>query len=415
MIMRRFCFFAFALLASVSCKHYTPEYVTFPDDEKSPFYVLKTSVTDVMDESPWEKVDFGLSVDEEETKATSASLNDIFRGVVSSFMSTRVCEVVGTYESTDIQGNPITVSGKVIYPADGNIKNMMIVSHYTIGANFECPSETFSFEGIYAAKGYMVVISDYIGFGVTKNKIHPYLQAETTARNVIDMALAVREWAKKRNIKIDSDEVVLLGYSQGGATTLHVQRLLETFPEYMGEFKIKINYAGAGPYDVARTYDYSVKVDVTGIPCAVPMIIQGMSIGMAKPLDMSYFFRDPLKSHYDEWLNSKKYTVPQMSALIGADKLSMILTPEGTDRSKPETARFYLELMENSIPRDYVPQAPLFMFHSEDDGTVPFINSQLMQRQFRYMADNIEYDFGHYGNHQKGALKFILKVLMIID
>lgn len=403
--MKRLVFILFILPIVASCCHDDPEYVVLKTDEVSSFKVISERDTDILDAAPWER--FG-------TKATSASLNDIFRGIVSSAMCHTAHEVVGLYESTDINGNPITVSGKVIYPKEGNIKNMMIVSHYTIGSNAECPSETFSFEGIYAAKGYLVVIADYIGFGITKDVIHPYLQAETTARNVIDMALAVRQWVDKRGIRIDSDEVVLLGYSQGGATTLHVQRLMETYPEYMGQFDIKINYAGAGPYNVARTYDYSIKQDVTGIPCAVPMIIQGMSIGMSKPLDMAYFFKEPLKSHYDEWINSKKYTVAQMSDLIGADRLSEILTPEGTDRTKPETARFYRELIENSIPDDYVPEARLFMFHSEDDGTVPFINSQLMEMQFRYEGD-VECDFGHYGNHQSGAIRFILKVLQIID
>lgn len=415
--MKRFFIAACAILCLASCRHDNPEYINFETDGPSPFYVLKEFDTDVLEAAPWEKIDFGEKdsvADDAETKATSASFNDIFRGLVSTAMCRTIHEVVGTYRSTDIDGNPITVSGKVMYPKNGEIKNMMIVSHYTIGSNAECPSETFSFEGIYAAKGYLVVIADYIGFGITKDKIHPYLQAETCARNVIDMALAVRPWLKKRGIKINSDKVVLLGYSQGGATTLHVQRLMETDPDYMGKFDIKINYAGAGPYDVARTYDYSVKVDVTGIPCAIPMIIQGMSIGMEKPLDMEYFFQEPLKSHYKEWLNSKEYTVPQMSALIGADRLSKILTPDGTDRSKKETARFYKELQENSIPGDYYPEAPLFMFHSEDDGTVPFVNSQLMQRQFRWYSD-VEYDFGHYGNHQSGAVKFILTVLKKID
>jgi len=140
-----------------------------------------------------------------------------------------------------------------------------------------------------------------------------------------------------------------------------------------------------------------------------------MSIGMTKSLEMNWFFREPLLSHYDEWLNSKKYTVAQISSLIGSKKLSTILTTNARDKSKSETKRFYNELLDNSIPTTYVPQAPLFMFHSEDDQTVPFINSQLLQRQFRYADTDIEYDFGHYGNHQQGALKFILKVLKKLD
>ena len=258
--------------------------------------------------------------------------------------------------------------------------------------------------------GYGVVIADYIGYGVTVDSIHPYLQAETTAHNVIDMALAVRPFIAKRGLKVQSEEVILFGYSQGGAATLHVQRVMENNPTYQDKFVIKKVYAGAGPYDIASTYDYEVKVDVTGIPCAVPMIIQGMSIGMDKPLEMSYFFKEPLLSNYDDWINSKKYTVNQMSTLIHAGRLSEILTENGINRSNRETARFYVELQNNSIPSSFIPKAPLYMFHSEDDETVPFINSQLMQRQFRDKAPNVTYNFGHYGTHMRGCLTFMKAV-----
>lgn len=408
--------------AIVSCKHDEPEFVDFGTYKNlgRRFLPVRKSTTDIMDEAPWEhfeeEVEFGddgqlmQKGNAPATRATSVTQTDLFRELISTFTSRKIHQVAGIYESVDIHGNPICVSGKFFYPKNEPMKNLIIVSHYTIGANHEAPSETFSFEGIFAALGYGVVMADYIGFGVTVDSIHPYLQAETTARNVIDMALAVRPFIAERGLQVESDEIILLGYSQGGATTLHVQRLLETYPEYEGLFKIKKNYAGAGPYDIARTYDYCVKKDNTGIPCAIPMIIQGMSLGMDKPLDMSYFFKEPLLSNYTDWLNSKQYTVNQISTLIGVNRLSAILTENGIDRTKAETARFYLELTQNSIPRSFKPKAPLYMFHSEDDPTVPFVNSQLMQRQFKLNSPNVEYDFDHYGNHMKGAIKFLLKV-----
>lgn len=408
--------------AIVSCKHDEPEFVDFGTYKNlgRRFLPVRESTTDIMDEAPWEhfeeEVEFGddgqlmQKGNAPATRATSVTQTDLFRELISTFTSRKIHQVAGIYESVDIHGNPICVSGKFFYPKNEPMKNLIIVSHYTIGANHEAPSETFSFEGIFAALGYGVVMADYIGFGVTVDSIHPYLQAETTARNVIDMALAVRPFIAERGLQVESDEIILLGYSQGGATTLHVQRLLETYPEYEGLFKIKKNYAGAGPYDIARTYDYCVKKDNTGIPCAIPMIIQGMSLGMDKPLDMSYFFKEPLLSNYTDWLNSKQYTVNQISTLIGVNRLSAILTENGIDRTKAETARFYLELTQNSIPRSFKPKAPLYMFHSEDDPTVPFVNSQLMQRQFKLNSPNVEYDFDHYGNHMKGAIKFLLKV-----
>lgn len=412
-----------ALLLISGCCHDIPEFVDLDrlNDTKSAcgFTVLRENDFDAT-AVDWNTYDFWEEGGD--TKATYTNLINFATGFLSSIATSRVHQVVGTYTSTDVDGNPITVSGKIFYPKDGKVRNVIIASHYTIGSNAECPSESYSFEGIYAAFGYAVIVSDYIGFGVTADMIHPYLQANTCAGNVLDMALAAVPFLKVRGLKIADDSVILLGYSQGGACTLHVQRLLETPGKYEGAFKIKKNYCGGGPYDIAMTYDVSIKKDKTGIPCAIPMIVQGMSIGMAKPLDMDYFFKDPLKSNYSDWLNSKRYTVQQISTLIGTDRLSEMLTAYGCDKSKPETARFYMELKSNSISEKYFPEAPLYLFHSEDDQTVPFVNSQIIQRQIKgrvaingitlekYLPD-VEYDFGHYGNHQQGATQFFLKVL----
>ncbi|MDO5321447.1 MAG: lipase family protein [Bacteroidia bacterium] len=412
-----------AVLLMSGCRHDVPEFVDLDrlNDTKSAcgFTVLSENDFDAKSVD-WNT--YGFWEENGGTKATYTNLVSFATGFLSTMVAPRVHQVVGTYTSTDINGDPITVSGKIFYPKDGNIRNVIIASHYTIGSNAECPSESYSFEGIYAAYGYAVIVADYVGFGVTADTIHPYLQANTCAGNVLDMAEVAVPFLKARGLKIADDSVILLGYSQGGACTLHVQRLLEASIKYGGLFKIKKNYCGAGPYDIAMTYDFSIKKDKTGIPCAIPMIVQGMSIGMSKPLDMDYFFQEPLRSNYDEWLNSKKYTVTQISAMMGRDKLSEIMTPNGCDKSKPETARFYMELKSNSIPSDYFPKAPIFLFHSEDDQTVPFVNSQIIQRQIRgrialneiypekYNPD-VEYDFGHYGNHQQGATEFFLKVL----
>ena len=416
---------AIAGLLAGACTHDEPEEVSLENYQassasKSGFTVISESDCDAC-ETDWNCYDF-QPCEDDRTKATYTNMVSMATGILSSAVSRHVHQVIGSYRSTDIHGNPITVSGKIFYPKSGDIRNVILASHYTIGANFECPSESYSFEGIYAAYGYAVVIADYIGFGITRQEIHPYLQSEACARNVIDMGLAAIPFLKERGLKIEDDSVILLGYSQGGACTLHVQRMLEQSEEYAGVLKIKKNYCGAGPHDIAKTYDYSIKQDKTGIPCAIPMIVQGMSIGMSKPLDMSYFFREPLKSNYKDWLNSKNYTVPQISALIGKDSLSEILTDEGCDKTREETARFYMELKGNSIPTDYYPVAPLFLFHSQDDQTVPFLNSQIVLRQIRQGKELakelgtdynpvVEYDFGHYGDHQSGATKFFLTVL----
>ena len=182
-----------------------------------------------------------------------------------------------------------------------------------------------------------------------------------------------------------------------------VQYLLET--QYYDKVKIRRNFAGAGPYDLAATYDKWMADDITGIPCAVPMIIQGMNIADNLGLDYSIFFKPNLLESYEEIINSKKYTVKQQGALIGVNRLSDIVTDECRDKRTEESFKLYRALMRNSVAYLWSPLAPVYMFHSQDDDTVPFKNSQIAREQWAY--SNIQYNFGHYGNHMKGYLTFL--------
>ena len=344
-------------------------------------------------------------LDATQTKVAVTGGSYMATSLLGTLQSNGLIHISGTYTGHDIDGSPITLSGKLILPKEGPIKNMIIVSHYTIGANYECPSENFPLEGILAAKGYAMVIADYIGFGVTANRIHPYMHTESTARSVVDMALAVKPYLKHIGREPESDEVILLGYSQGGSTTLAVMRMIQR--EYAHVFPIRKVYCGGGPYDLAATFDKAMSDDVTGIPCAIPMIVQGVSEGDGLNLDMGDFFMPDLLAHYDEWINSKQYTVKEINTLMKANALHELMTDTGRDKSSYETARLYKALMINSV-LDFKPEHPIYMFHSMDDGTVPFVNAQRAERYFK--GYNIDFDFDHYGKHGTGALRFIINV-----
>ncbi len=164
-------------------------------------------------------------------------------------------------------------------------------------------------------------------------------------------------------------------------------------------------YAGGGPYDLAATFDITMLEDKTGIPCAIPMIVQGVNEGENLGLNLSDFFKPILMEHLDDWINSKRYSVGEINAMLNASAVSDLMTEEGRDKSSPQTAKLYRTLMWNSILL-FTPRAPIYIFHSMDDNTVPFVNALKAEEYFK--GNDITYDFDHYGNHQAGAVKFIL-------
>jgi pimeloyl-ACP methyl ester carboxylesterase len=343
-------------------------------------------------------------------RIASTSINEVARNILGSIKSNDVVQIAGTYTGHDVNGEPLLLSGKLLLPKSGTVKRMILVCHYTIGANSEAPSETFPFEGILASKGYAVVVADYIGYGITRGMVHPYLHTESTAQSVVDMGLAVLPYLDYIGRAPEFKEIIVFGYSQGGAAALATMRMLEK--EYRKQLPLSHVYAGAGPYDMAQTFDFSIKEDKTGIPCAAPMIVQGMNVGERLNLNMEKFFVPYMWKYCQDWINSKEHTVAEINHLIGTDKVSEILSEYARNKSNIETARLYKALGRNSV-LDFKPEAPLFLLHSKDDQTVPFINSELAERSFK--GCNVQYDFGHYGAHVQGFLRFLQTVSSQLD
>ena len=341
----------------------------------------------------------------------STNMNAVVQQLIDWGHGKKAIELAGIYTSEDTKKNPITLSGKVILPADLKIKRYILVSHYTIAANEEAPSQTFSLEAMLVGLGYALIIPDYIGYGITADKVHPYLVLETTAINVLDMYFQVLPFMEAAGVAPEHDDIYLMGYSQGGAVTMGVQHMIET--RYADRIKIRRVFAGGGPYDVKATYDKFIETNYASYPCAVPLMTQGVVVGNDLKLNLKTILQPRIYENLDEWINTKKYTTSQINTLIGTQVTDKLLTPVGMDRTSPEISELYKALTLNSIlSYSWTPQAPVFIFHSIDDDIVPYINATLAKS--KWQNANIQYNFGHYGNHVAGLLRFIMNVRTLL-
>ena len=166
--------------------------------------------------------------------------------------------------------------------------------------------------------------------------------------------------------------------------------------------------------DVKATYDRFVETNVASYPCAVPIMMQGMVVGNKLNLDMSELMAPHIYENLDEWVNSKRYTAKQLNELMGSRVTSDLLTAKGMDRTSKEVSELYKAMVNNSIlTYSWTPKAPVFMFHSMDDDVVPFENA--MRAKSKWKNANIQYSFGHFGNHQMGCVRFIYTVQTLLE
>lgn len=129
-------------------------------------------------------------------------------------------------------------------------------------------SETFLLTAMYAAQGYAVVATDYLGFAKSDYSFHPYLHADSEATSVIDSVRAARNAAGGVGANL-SGKVMFTGYSQGGHASMAAQRSAER--DYGDEFNVVAGAHLAGPYNLSRSL--RVPDAIAGFQFFVPYLV----------------------------------------------------------------------------------------------------------------------------------------------
>ena len=305
------------------------------------------------------------------------------------------------YWSTDPQGDSLLVSGRVYLPKRRYLNGIMIACHYTITSDMEAPSNMLSMESLFAMKGYAVIMPDYVGYGLSRDKLHPYLHWRSAAKTAVDLLNCMPELLEYYGYSYPID-VVVTGYSQGGAVALGVTRMLE---ELDSMWIVRKLYAGAGPYDPAGTYLYSMERNEIGIPAVIPMIVMGLSDAYDLEFELEDFFLDPLLSNYEEWILSKEYTVGDINYLMGSTVMTELMTEQALDMDSPLADMLYEVLLWNSNV-GYDLRSPAYFLHSIDDEIVPILNTINLQEQMPDESGKT-YDYDHYGSHMEASVPFM--------
>ena len=256
------------------------------------------------------------------------------------------------YPSTSVTGEPVVLSSLLCCwtpkePESGaGIESVHLYNHFTISANSQSPTSytrsnaefvvlSALFEGSAydektpyrsVAKRSIVIIPDYEGYGVSRDRLHPYLVQEVTAKQVVDAMTYGLELYGKLNganntVPLKNDwRCFSLGYSQGGAVALAVQRYIER-NNLSDKLHFRGTICGDGPYDLIATMRYYMddngtsygvttahRKDQVTLPVVLPMIINGMiasNPAMSKHKLEDFLEKSFLDTGVIDWLNTK--------------------------------------------------------------------------------------------------------------
>ncbi len=239
-------------------------------------------------------------------------------------------------------------------------------------ANLADP-ETFLLAAIYAAQGYTVVATDYLGYAKSNYGFHPYLHADSEASSVIDSIRAARNAATGAGVTL-SGKVMLTGYSQGGHASMAAHRAAER--DNASEIAITAGAHLAGPYNLSGLarlpgsifgYQYFVPFSITAWQKVYGDVYSNVTSVFMEPY--SGYIESLLPSpdlNYTTLLTSGK--LPSGTPTQARDSLmqSAFLTDSQTNTSNG----FYIASKKNDL-LGWSPQSKMLLCGGAGDPTVP--------------------------------------------
>jgi len=259
------------------------------------------------------------------------------------------------YMTTDAQGALIRASGLLSLPVKpaGARSPLLSYQHPILFVDAEAPSNhAVASEAAVAlaSLGFIVAAADSVGYGVSKGTPHPYLLAAPSAASTLDFLTAARTWRQNNNVA-DNGQLFLAGYSEGGYVTMATHRAMqnENSPHLP---TLRMQVAGAGPYDVQTTLD----VLLDQVREDQPILGALLNPGFLRYLDAD------------------------IRASIHRLLLAVLLPEDSDVQFDTRVLDYFLgddrqTLAQNSSVHAWKPELPVRLFHGRDDETVPYANA----------------------------------------
>ena len=257
-----------------------------------------------------------------------------------------------TYTTSDSSGRLVTASGLAGMPRkSGSVASPVLAyQHATIKTDAEAPSNHATADEpavLFASMGYIVIATDYVGYGSTKGLPHPYLLAAPTATSVLDFITATSRWRQTKSIA-DNGQLFMTGYSEGAYATAATLRLMTQNKSALPA----MTYVGAGPYDVTLT----LNAMLAAVRQQNPIVGALISPGFLKNLGA----------------NDRANVRNLLLASALGNQSDISFDPSFLDNFLNDDTN---AIAAQSNVYDWTPQSPIAFFHGRDDTTVPYGNT----------------------------------------
>lgn len=250
------------------------------------------------------------------------------------------------YETIDGYGKKVIASGVIAIPDKGAGVPSPLLSfqHGTIFQDQEAPSNDLVAGApptVLASLGYVTVAADYVGYGISKGKPHPYLLKTPSATVVTDFLKSSSKWLKRNNISLNK-QLFLTGYSEGGYVTMATHQALQARP--IRGLNLTASLPAAGPYNISRTLKSLTSLNSTRLQAAEEQRLSPVLV---------------------DWLTDQIMDglIPDNSDVVFQDTIIRDFLRKGADG-----------ITQHNV-YDWQAKDPVVLFHGRNDTTVPYFNA----------------------------------------
>ncbi len=293
-------------------------------------------------------------------------------------------QVIGlNYRTPGVQGEVANSSGVLLLPAGACANQPAPLLAYAKGTDVQKPrtlanpqdGETFLLAAMYAAQGYAVVATDYLGFAKSGYSYHPYLHADSEATAVIDSIRAARKVASERGAPL-SGKVMVTGYSQGGHASMAAHRAIEQ--HHSGEINLVAGAHLAGPYNLSGSFKLTDAI--AGYQFFVPYLVTSWQKVYGNIYTSpSQAFKAPYANYIETLLPSPTYNyttlvtsgqLPGGPGVTPAQARDAVFQPAFIADSRNESSNLFQAAKKNDL-LGWSPKARTLLCGGSGDPTVP--------------------------------------------
>jgi len=304
----------------------------------------------------------------------------------------------------------ITLTSDEERPSTPDFSEEMLVLELLIGRYYDGRLDSASSTDFLAR--CIVIAPDYEGYGVTKDRAHPYLSQRLTAQQVVDAVTYGLDLYRK---KAEEGTVLPMknnwrsfafGFSQGGAVTLATHRLMEE-SGLDDDFHFQGSICGDGPYDLVSTIRYYLDDDGTSydtstqhrkgfvtMPVVIPLILKGMcdfSPYMKNHRLEDYLSQQFLDTGVLDWIASKEYSTDDIS-MMWYEQLEEGLDLPNRHYSKEEMEEMFFSpeygRVWGKMDKIFTPACYEYFCNASNFTSIPIENNDPCYDLHRALVDN---------------------------